>query len=117
MDHHCVFTDNCIGRKNFKYFFHFVGWASVALSVGNYFVFFNIFVRNPAHNYGACSILEIVISFPQFLGVKYMLGYGFIEHFNAVTLDSTILLGLFFMTALVAVPAIGTFYNIRTGSS
>ena len=27
MDHHCVFTDNCVARKNLLYFFHFIGWA------------------------------------------------------------------------------------------
>ena len=115
MDHHCAFTDNCIGKKNLKYFFHFVGWAAVALSVGMCVVLFNIFVRNPVHNYGASNIIEIVGAFPQFIGIKYLLGYGFIAQFNAVTLDSTILLGLVFMIGLVATPAVGTFLNIRTG--
>ena len=49
MDHHCVFTDNCIGKKNMKYFFHFVGWIEVALCTAFFFLVFNIYVRNPEH--------------------------------------------------------------------
>ena len=60
MDHHCVFTDNCIGKKNLKYFFHFVGWAEVTLCTGIGFVLFNIYVRNPEHNYGTTGLFHLL---------------------------------------------------------
>ena len=53
MDHHCVFTDNCVSRKNLCYFFHFIGWATQALLVGLVIMSVNIYTHNHDHGYGA----------------------------------------------------------------
>ena len=37
MDHHCLFTDNCIGKKNAKYFFAFVSWTVFTLMTAGIF--------------------------------------------------------------------------------
>ena len=33
MDHHCTVTNNCVGRKNMRFFIQFTAWASFGLMV------------------------------------------------------------------------------------
>ena len=33
MDHHCLFTDNCIGKKNSRHFFAFIFWANLGMII------------------------------------------------------------------------------------
>ena len=33
MDHHCVFADNCIGKRNVRYFVQFTSWACFVLGL------------------------------------------------------------------------------------
>jgi hypothetical protein len=42
MDHHCGFTDNCIGKRNSRYFIQFTAWASILLIFGMIHVLFKV---------------------------------------------------------------------------
>ena len=53
MDHHCLFTDNCIGKHNFRLFFHFIFWAELSLALGFMLMTANIYTRNISLEYGA----------------------------------------------------------------
>lgn len=33
MDHHCAFSDNCVGKKNIRYFVQFTAWAASVLFI------------------------------------------------------------------------------------
>ena len=59
MDHHCSITDNCVGRANYKYFFHFVSWAFLALSSGFAVVTRNVYGLNHETNMGLQNIAHI----------------------------------------------------------
>ena len=64
LDHHCVFTDNCVGRKNMKYFIHFIWWADFTLTVGVWALFYNIYWRNIPMGYGSQGIWEALSYVP-----------------------------------------------------
>ena len=58
MDHHCIFTDNCIAKKNFRFFFQFVAWADFTLIVAVILIMINIETRNYTLDYGAKGIRD-----------------------------------------------------------
>ena len=53
MDHHCVFTDNCVGMLNYKYYFCFIFWGFGTLSVSIMLLLFNFYTKNVEEDYGA----------------------------------------------------------------
>ena len=46
MDHHCLITDNCVGKENFKYFFHFTSWAAFTIMCGIWIMIWHVYTYN-----------------------------------------------------------------------
>ena len=53
MDHHCKFTDNCIGKENYKYFFAFIFWAEFTIVTAFFANVWKIHTVNVVEKYGA----------------------------------------------------------------
>ena len=83
MDHHCYFTDNCIGRNNYRLFFHFVMWGELSLVLGFFLMMANIYTRNVSMQHGAQGFFDLLLASPFFVPTKVMLGYGWDDIFNA----------------------------------
>lgn len=122
MDHHCLFTDNCIGKKNFPFFFQFILWADFALAVGLMLVLANISTRNISLNYGAQGILDIFTNNPQFQVWAFLLSFGssqasFFDLFDVKFFDAFIIIWLVSLMLMVTVPGLMTFRNIQHSTS
>ena len=46
MDHHCDFTNTCIGKHNKRFFVQFLVWAVVLILIGESQVFMMFYVQN-----------------------------------------------------------------------
>lgn len=105
MDHHCYFTDNCIGKQNFRFFLHFILWSELSLVLGFLLMLANIYTRNVALELGAQGLFEAICHSPIFLPSKYMLGY---DIFNLVELDGLLVSYMTGLIALVTAPGFST---------
>ena len=72
MDHHCVITDNCVGKGNMPYFFQFTGWATFALFIGLFVFIYNVNWRNVESGYGAQGFIDGFWMAPQLIFIKYI---------------------------------------------
>ena len=61
MDHHCTITDNCVGRGNMKYFFHFVSWAFLALVTGLGVFVHNVYGFNRETKTGLVNLTDVAL--------------------------------------------------------
>lgn len=110
MDHHCAVTDNCVGKANVKYFFHFVLWAFTALFTGFMVVFRHIYTTNREKKIGMQYITDLLLVWNPTNAIKKFI-YG--EASWLILPDaiySAILIGL--MTMVLA-PLISTTLNLR----
>ena len=57
MNHHCMFTDNCVGSNNYRYFFHFGGWAFMTLCSVLLCYLYHIYTYNRATKTGLQNVL------------------------------------------------------------
>ena len=46
MDHHCYYTDNCIGKRNLRFFLQFTAWGVVSLSVALFMLIVMFYIQN-----------------------------------------------------------------------
>ena len=82
MDHHCYFTDNCIGRANYRLYFHFILWAELSLVLGFLLMMANVYLRNCSTGHGAQGFIDMLYLTPMLVPSKVVAGYEWDEVFN-----------------------------------
>ena len=106
-----MFTDNCIGKGNFKYFFSFIFWADITLifALSNFIVKF--YTVNVEEKYGAQSLSHAMSNLPQHDLLLTPFGYGEFK-WTPVTTDGMLLTSMIMLIAIVSYPGYGTMSNI-----
>eukprot|EP00806_Schmidingerella_arcuata_P003514 Macronucleus_4189.p1 GENE.Macronucleus_4189~~Macronucleus_4189.p1 ORF type:complete len:198 (+),score=39.62 Macronucleus_4189:1-594(+) len=115
MDHHCGITDNCVGKANAKYFFHFTGWAFVALTFGIGLVVYKVYTWNQETGVGLQRVSDMaVIMNPTHILTHIKENNG---KFNFVMLPDCVFLGvLIVLLTVVMAPMISTILNIMNNT-
>ena len=89
MDHHCYFMNNCIGKKNYKYFFRYIllcfinSFGSIILASYRFYLFKYFEANSKRKSLKIKFLLNLVIKLvflllicvPTFLGTLYLLIY------------------------------------------
>ena len=101
MDHHCVFTDNCVGRKNMPYFFQFIIWSEVCLAIGEMLLLWKLYTANLEFERGAQGVVDAFLNAPFFVLYKYILGVSDGFEGSLATIDCTIMLTLMGLACIV----------------
>ena len=109
MDHHCMITDNCVGRDNFKYFLHFCGWAAFTLLSGLAVFWGHVYTYNRRHKIGLQSLYQLCfVTNPMTISLTFLRGdIDFVGVFDSFYI--AILLVLLF---IVCMPMCNTLINI-----
>lgn len=117
MDHHCVFTDNCVGKDNFKYFFSFIIWSFITLSNATIMVLIQFYYVNTKEDYGAFGILHALDNTPNKIFFDFMMGTKDSMSWNMATFDGVIIGNLIGLICLVCFPGGFTLQNIYNKTS
>ena len=89
MDHHCYFMNNCIGSKNYKYFFGYLyfsfinSFGAIVLTLYRFYIFKYLEAENIRRSlklkilmgFLIKTIMLLLICIPTFLGTAYLLIY------------------------------------------
>ena len=89
MDHHCYFMNNCIGKKNYKYFFRYIllcfinSFGSIILASYRFYLFKYLEANKKRKSLKIKFLLNLAIKLvflllicvPTFLGTLYLLIY------------------------------------------
>lgn len=109
MDHHCMITDNCVGIGNYKYFFHFCGWASFTLLSGITILITHFYTYNREANLGMQQWIQI-----SCVTNPLNLWQSIVQHKIDILgiFDGYFLIWMVILLGIVAVPMVKTFLNI-----
>ena len=64
MDHHCTVTNNCVGRKNMRYFIQFTAWGSLGLIIVFIAQMILFYTQNRERGVGVQGIGDLIIINP-----------------------------------------------------
>ena len=64
MDHHCTVSNNCVGKKNMRFFIQFTAWASFTLIVSIITLLILFKTQNVQRGVGIKKLSDVVIINP-----------------------------------------------------
>lgn len=106
-DHHCMFTGNCIGYSNMRYFITMVFYLCIS---AGYCCYLNMdYTWETVGGFTPVSIFTMIM--PLF---SWMLGFIKSFTFGVAFISSTCLIGFLLLTALFGYHMINTFYGQTT---
>ena len=104
MDHHCYFMNNCIGKKNYKFFFGYLYFSfinsvgAILLILYRFYIFKYLEEESIRRSLKLKILMEfliktvmlLLISIPTFLGTAYLLIYHlFLIYKGQTTIERT----------------------------